>query len=93
MSVYCVFEVFGDGDSYNYFDLLSVCENVDVSKSYIKKHYESLNPSTIRNVTPCHPTMNETNYYTYLGKRSDCSIDGNYGCLSGFIIEEMVIQS
>ena len=91
MSVYCVFETIVDGDGYNHFELLSVCENVEVSKSYIKKHYES-NPSMIRNVSPCHPTMNETNYYTYLGKRSDCSIDGNCS-LSGFIIEEMVIES
>jgi hypothetical protein len=78
--VYCIYEVHPDADGWPDYNLLSICSSIEKAKEII---------SSRKNVVkkPIHPSMNETNNYTYIGYRED-SNTGNYLYgFGGYIIE------
>lgn len=80
MSVYCVYTAYPESDGWPVYSLISICTTENKAKELI---------STLKKQVaqkPVHSTMDETNNYTYVGYRDECS--HNYiNSFGGYVIE------
>jgi hypothetical protein len=87
MQVYCIFSVYGEGDSYSTFDLIGVSDTVDGGHKFIARQLTGRE----HNGNYVHKSMTKENNYTYLGKRSDCDNYCGYASFGGYVIEPMTL--
>lgn len=78
--VYCIYEAHPDPDGWTDFQLVSVCTTMEKAKELINKCKDIIVKKGV------HPSMNETNNYTYVGYRDDCNNGYLYG-FGGYVIE------
>ena len=84
MKVYCLYKLFGDGDSYTRFGLLSIHKTIDGARKVV--------PVIEGRMDLAHEDMNADNNYTVVAKRDDCCEMINYNQCGGYVIEETEIQ-
>ena len=88
MKVYAVFSAYGDGDWYTTFDLFAITADLESAKEKIALSHKDRSKNA-QKFDIIHEDMNESNNYTYIGKRENCK-EGCYA-LSGYVIEEFDI--
>jgi hypothetical protein len=88
MIVYCLFEIFGDGDSHSSFEFLGVFSNITSTQNVIKGRdiykFEDMNP--------VHESMTPENNWTFVGSRSNCNKLCRFANFGGYLIEEHVVD-
>ncbi len=68
MKVYGIFTTYGLGDDEETcFDLVAIRETLEEAVTYTRK-----GEITQTYFDPVHPSMMMSNYFTYIGKRTDC---------------------
>lgn len=94
--IYCLFQTVGDTDDNRTDVLLGVFTSVILAK----QHCLTL-PHTLLDINSydsdnddqaVHQSMNVSNGYTYVGKRSDCIGGLACGCFGGYIIERILVD-
>ena len=94
MKVYCVFECWGEGDSYTVFDLKGVAKDLNAAHQKVAEllhqHLSVHAVNVPENIEDnrIHKSMSATNNWSYVGKREDCKDMCNWTELGGWVIEE-----
>lgn len=86
MKVYSVYEVNGSGHGDTEFNQIAIAKTEDVAKRFIADFIVvGFKPDGT-----AHPSMNESNNWTYFGSRYDDSVNSiiGYNQSGGFIVEE-----
>lgn len=87
-SVYCVFQIFYDGDGYTQFELIGIYNDFN-------KCIDDVATLEVPNrMNPIFPSMTNENNYTVIKKRKDCPVmcEGfSTGC-GGYIIESIELN-
>lgn len=94
-TIFVVFSVSVNNNSVVKFDIINLCATVEVAKRIVKNHFDfrtdKLNVGQL-----VHPEMRPDNYYTYVGKTTDCTViskvTSNSSHFGGYVIEEMNVD-
>ena len=82
----------GDGDGYGYtaFKYLRSFSTLEKAINYVKEIFNEDDDVT----TPVHDSMNESNNFTYVGERENCSDYLSYHTrYGGYVIEPTILYS
>jgi len=99
--VFAIFKSFGDGDSYLQFELLEICYTLETAQEIIATYFDDKVLKKIKEYaserrkwidSPCHDSINASNNYTFVGKRSECTNVFASDSIAGYVIEVIEVR-